>query len=463
MKINPFEMIRNELWRRGDLSWKLDPHQKQVSDLLAENKSDEVLFLCSRQFGKSYLNLIYALEFAIKNPRAIVRIAAPTLKQCASIVDDNLNHIIRDAPAGLIKRHKSDYRYNLSNGSSLRLGALERAHVDSLRGGNAKLVIAEEGGFVSNDDYAYAVTSVIAPQLLRSSGRLIHVTTPSDEPEHYIHTETLPKCEINGSLFRRTIYDNSALSEEQIDRAAKLCGGVESEAFKREYLVQIIRSLDMTVIPEWADAYVEAFEYPQYATTITSMDTGGVQDKTVALVCFYNFQTGETCFVDERVFDSNTASSDYMLELQHMESLYPNISDRYADAPGQLLIDLRFNHNYFARLPLKDDWQASLNDFRIRVGSGKVKVHPRCSFLIATLKGATFNKQRTDFARTKALGHMDAIAAALYANRMLDRNKNPYPVQILNPETHWIRPNNAHRSNLESAASAINPYAKRRR
>jgi hypothetical protein len=59
------------------------------------------------------------------------------------------------------------------------LGVLERANVDSLRGGNANLVICEEGGFVSSDDYDYALRSVIGPQLLRSGGQLIHVTTPS--------------------------------------------------------------------------------------------------------------------------------------------------------------------------------------------------------------------------------------------------------------------------------------------
>ena len=36
-----------------------------------------------------------------------------------------------------------------------------------------------------------------------------------------------------------------------------------------------------------------------------------------------------------------------------------------------------------------------------------------------------FNKTRTDFERTDALGHMDALAAAMYGIRMNDKT-NPY-------------------------------------
>lgn len=457
------DQIKNELWQRGELSFKLDPHQLEIADYLKTTVSDEILFFCARQFGKSFMNLVYVIEYALKHPNSIVRIAAPTLKQCADIVNDNLNIIIQDAPAGLITRHKSDYRYNFSNGSSLRLGALERANVDSLRGGNAKLIISEEGGFVSSEDYKYAMSSVIGPQLLRSGGQLIHVTTPSEEPEHHIHTEILPKCELTNTVIWRDIYSNTALTPEKIAKAMRLCGGEQTEAWQREYLVKIIRSLNLVCVPEWTDEYISDFEMPQYATTLTTIDTGGVQDKTVALVLFHDFKTGIDHYIDERAFDSNTNTTDIIAEIKEMETEYPQISNRYADAAGQLLIDIRAIHNYQARLPNKDDWQASLNDFRVRVGQGKVQVHPRCKMLIATLRGATFNKARTDFARTKALGHCDALAAALYGNRMLDRARNPYPVRAINPEFEWQRPNMREHDSYGQASIVLNPWMAKQR
>jgi len=455
--------IKHQLWLRGDLSWKLDCHQLEVTNYLKTTTADEVLFFCSRQWGKSFANLIYAIEFAIQNPKSIVRIAAPTLGQCQDIVNDNLSVIIADAPEGFITRHKTDRRYHFTNGSSLRLGALERSHVDTLRGGNAKLIIAEEGGFVTSDDYKYALSSVLGPQLLRSGGRLIHVTTPSDEPEHHIHTEILPKCELTNTVIWRDIYTNTALTPDKIEKAIKLCGGEHTDAWKREYLVQIIRSVNLVCVPEWQPNLIQDFDLPEYATTITSIDTGGVKDKTVALVLFYNFHTGITHFVDERHFDPNTSTEIIIPEIKAMEALYPQIDRRYADAAGQLLIDLRTIHQYDAYLPLKDDFEASLNDFRVRVGQGKVIVHPRCKMLIATLKGGTFNKNRTEFARTAALGHMDALAAALYGSRMINRTKNPYPIIPYDPAKQWRRPDMRETTSLDQAAATLNPYANKHR
>lgn len=457
------DIIKHELWRRGDLSWKLDPHQLEIHEYLITNNAPEILFFCARQFGKSFLNLIIAIEYCLKNRNSIVRIAAPTLKQCASIVDDNLNIIIQDAPPGLITRHKTAYRYNFINGSSLRLGSIERSNVESLRGGNAKLIVCEEGGFVNSDDYKYALNSVIAPQLLRSSGQLIHVTTPSNEPDHYIHVEILPKCDLTNTVIQRTIYDNSALNDDQISKAMALCGGEQSEAWRREYLCEIVRSLNLVCVPEWHDSYVSEFEIPAFAKTLTTIDTGGVQDKTVALVLYYDFIKGITCVIDERTFGANTDTQTIFNEIKLMEAYYPQISSRYADASGQLLIDINKSHGYSAQLPLKDNWEAALNDLRVRIGQGKVLVHPRCKLLIATLKGGTFNKARTDFARTQALGHMDALAALLYGNRMLDRTTNPFPLQQLDPSKYWQKPEMRQTTSLDKAAALLNPYANKHR
>jgi hypothetical protein len=86
-------------------------------------------------------------------------------------------------------------------------------------------------------------------------------------------------------------------------------------------------------------------------------------------------------------------------------------------------------------------------------------VHPRCTFLLATLKAATFNKTRTDFNRTQALGHMDAIAAATYGYRSIDKTTNPIPRRVAGPG-QWQRP--VPEEDL-LAAAALNPWATRKR
>lgn len=416
--------IRHYLWRRGELSWKLHNTQKIIHDKVAASPSDEVLILSSRQLGKSWWVLCYALEWCIKNPGSIVRVLAATLKQIQDIVNDNLVHIIADAPEGMIHRHKSSYRWDIGS-SSLRLGPLERAYVDYNRGGNASLIICEEGGFVKSEDYEYAVKSVIGPQLLRTSGKLIHVTTPSQDPLHFIHTETKAKTELSDSCFSYTIYDNPQLTAEQIEKAKILCGGEDTAAWKREYLAQIVRDPSTVIVPTFDDKHVVANKLPTFSNYYLSIDWGGVRDKTVGLFYTYDFLRNKVMFIDEITAPPNTPTDAIVKSVLSMESAYlteDSIKGRWADVPGQLQIDLHNTHKFSVRLPTKDDWQAGINNMQIMFARDEVEVHPRCKFLIQSLKSGQYNQNRTDFARSDVLGHCDALAACMYALRMLDKS-----------------------------------------
>lgn len=416
---------RQALWRVGELRWKLHSGQRKIYNELVANEQQEIAVFCARQFGKSYLSVIIALEYCIKNPGSIVRIAAPTLKQVRDIVQDNLGPICEDAPDGLIKRHKTEYRWTVGK-SSLRLGALERAHSDAMRGGNAKLIITEEGGFVSSEDYRYAVSSVIGPQLLHSKGKLFHVTSPSEDPEHFIHTEIKKRCEESGTFFTYTVYDNPRLTQEQIDQAIRLCGGVENDDWKREYLCEIIRPTSFVCVPEFNDVHHVGPAPTRLMNLCVAVDVGGTQDKTVGLLIGWDKETDTDWILQERVFESNTAS-DVMIEGFNE---FPYTPNRVVDAPGQLKVDWVQLHGYTIRNPIKDDWKSGLNNLRVRLRLGKLKISPDCPFTIATFKGAMFNKDRTDFARTKRLGHMDALAAASYGLRSLDRRTDPMPASL---------------------------------
>ena len=451
-------------WVKGNLTYKLHEGQRAIWQQLASTKEQEALLFISRQWGKSYLSACYALSYCLRNPDSIVRIAAPTLKQAKDIVSDNLGPICADAPAGLIQPLKSEYRWRVGD-SELRLGVLERANVDSLRGGNAKLVICEEGGFVSSDDYDYALRSVIGPQLLRSGGQLIHVTTPSEEPDHYIHTEVYPRCEVAGTKFEFDVYSNPQLTEEQITKAKVLAGGEESAAWRREYLVQIVRDSASVCVPEFSNKHIINSEPPQHAIWGIFSDFGGVRDKTATLLCCYNFENAVLEVHDERHHEPNTDTDAIVAAIRSMVG-ERTIKQSYMDAAGQLLVDLRYKHKFEALLPLKDDFEAGINAVRLAFQQNKIRVHERCKFLVATLKGATFNKQRTDFARSLSLGHMDALAALIYANRMIDRSTNPVPAGLSFAErvTPWATHSKDKPTQSETAlAEALLGYAGRQK
>jgi len=70
----------------------------------------------------------------------------------------------------------------------------------------------------------------------------------------------------------------------------------------------------------------------------------------------------------------------------------------------------------------------SVNQMAVMFTTNKVVVQPKCKFLQRSLGGGMFNKNRTDFERTKELGHMDALAALMYAFRT-QNVENPYTPQ----------------------------------
>lgn len=443
----PITDITDELWRRGDLSYKLDSLQKDMRQKIYAADAKIASILSSRQIGKSYTASVMALEQCIQNPGIIVRIVAPTLKQCADIVSDNLAPICLDAPAGFIQRSKSEYRWTVNGTSSLRLGALERAHVDSNRGGNASIVIYEECGFVTGDDFTYGVNSVLGPQLLRSNGREWYISSPSEDPEHPLHVDILAQCELLETLFRYTVYDSPSITPEMIKEAIRRCGGEDTEAFLREYMAQIIRSAQVVVVPGYDDnAHVAQFHWPIHSHPQVTIDFGGTRDKTVALLHYYNFLADRTEIVDERVFEPNTETDTIVAGCFEMERQVPDGHwfsreagmrvNRVADAPGQVQVDLGAR-GYQTAMPIKLDWQAGVNGMAVDVKQSKVLIHPRCKFLRLSLKSGSFNKQRNDFARTKALGHMDGLAALMYALRSQSR-ENPYPQNTFARQDYWV-------------------------
>lgn len=432
---------REFLWRKGELSWKLDSLQKRMVQTIHDTKADEVLILSSRQLGKSYATIVFALEYAIRNPGSMVRVLSATLKQVGDIVSDNLSPIIADAPQGLITASRSTNRWIFDNGSEIRLGALERAHVDNNRGGNADIIIAEEGGFVDSDDYDYAIRSVIGPQLLRSGGKLIHVSSPStQEADHLLHRDILPKCELTGTAFRYTIDQSPQITPELRAKAIARCGGEHTIAWRVEYLAQIVRNEESVVIPTFDKTkHVKRLTLPHHFIPQIAIDWGGVRDKTVGLLHTFDFKRNKHMWLQERYFEPNTPTDVIVRSLLEMEQTlgdYHRKPLRFADVPGQLQVDLESMHQYSIAVPTKDDWQASINTLQVEIGQGLHEIDESCTFLIKSLENGRYNKNRTDFHRNEALGHCDAIAAMGYGRRMMDTYTNPYPLFMPHRDNH---------------------------
>jgi len=419
MAISPAEL--KELWALGSLGYKLHAGQKPIRKAIRDLPVNvrEALIFCSRRYGKSFLAAVMAIEDCIRKPKSQVFIIGPSIKQTTGIVNGLIPKIIEDAPDGLMRQIKSEKVWHFSNGSKLIIGGFDNA-LESSRGMHADAIYLEESGLSDPDHYDYTLKSVLFPMMQHSRGKMIHLTTPALTIDHPLHTDTIPKTEANGAFFKFTIRDNPLLTEAQIEEEILNLGGLESSHCQRELFCNIVRDELTTVVPQFrSDIHVVDLSPPADSHFWVSGDIGGTRDKTVFLLWAYDYGLDKLVVVDEVVCDKQTPTPTLIAEALKMEagrSVY-----RAIDAAGQTLIDLSAQYGYPSFLPEKLKFDTNILRVQSAFWKNEVVVHPRCKFLIATLNSGQLNKQRTDFARTEALGHCDALAALVYGLRHADR------------------------------------------
>jgi hypothetical protein len=431
------------LWTAGILNWKMHAAQKVIDAGIAElpQSVKEAVILCSRRFGKSYYGVLHALEQALQKPGSVIRIIGPDIKQTKMIVEYNMAKITQELSScglsSLVQYIKTENRYIVGR-SNIYLGGFD-SQADSLRGGEANLILVEESGSSNPDQYTYQMVSVLKPQLLKTRGRMIHLTTLPPVPDHPFINETIPQAKLNDAFYSYTIYDDPLATEEIIADAIKDCGGAHTEAFRREYLNEIIRDRNIVIVPDYDErVHVKAITRPTSVNYEIYTDWGGVRDFTVSLLMGYDFLRAVDLVFDEMWWPANTPTEVINRDIKAKWSEIP-VKKHYVDCPGQLLIDLNQTHKMDVQIPDKGDLEANINTAANRFTIRKVEIDQRCKLLRQTCQSGTFNKQRTDFARTLALGHMDAFAALMYGIKNLDRT-SPYAPDTKEHDFMYIPP-----------------------
>lgn len=428
-----------ELWRRGELSWKLWEQQQSIYQVLRgfPISVQTVVLLCARQFGKSVLGTLLATEDCQQNPGVVVMIIGPTIKQTRAIVRPRMKLILHDAPRGLVREVKSEDTWYFANGSELKLGGFD-TNAAAQRGKTLYRIYIEETCNSEGDDYSEFLREDLGPALTHSKhAQIVHLTTLPKIPDHPFVLETMPEAEMAGALFRFTIHDNRMLTPAKFAQCVKLCGGEHTTAFRREYLCEQVRDYSIILAPEFNEAthVRQSIAIPEYCNFWIGGDTGVVRDFTVFHLCAYDFARAKILFLDERWFRPETGTATWAAECRAMEA--GRKVTRHVDATSQLLLDL-MKDGFACALPRKDELEATVNQVRIALQTGQVEIDAKCKLLITTLRSGTFNHNRTDLARTTTLGHMDAFMAAAYAIRHANK-ANPFPPYgDAQPHTHYI-------------------------
>ena len=434
-----------ELYRRGILSWKCHPVQKEMYDLFyAAPENAVMVWLLARQSGKSYLLAILAIEQAFRKPHSIIKLLTDTKLHIKAIFDKIFQELLEDCPEHLKpKYHKNFYMYEFPNGSQIQLAGSDGGHYEKLRGQKADLVLVDEAGFCN--DLENVVKSVLLPTTTHTGGKIILASTPPENMEHDF-IKFIEEAQFSSLLTVKTIDQNPLLDKDQIAHIEKQMGGRESERFRREYLCQLIKNSDVSVIPEFNEdlqkEVVREWPMPPYYDCYESMDLGG-KDLTVVLFGYYDFRGAKLIIQDELVMDFSKKD----IGIPHLiaglkkkeEFLWTNIYTNEIRKPYLRVSDINYivtqqiaadtHGEVYFQIPKKDDKDAAINNLRTMLANKKIIIHPRCKTLIRHLANVRWfsSKNKNLFARSPDNGHYDAVDALIYMTRTVAFNKNPYP------------------------------------
>lgn len=465
---------RAELWRRGALRFLLREHQRPLHDFITTWRGDEArkVVKSARRFGKSFSLCLYACEFAITHPGAQIRFAAPTEKALRKIVRPNMRAILADCPEHLRPRwNAQDSAFTFPNGSEWHLAGTDKDNAEKLRGTGTDLAIVDEAGF--HDDLAYVVDDILTPQLLDNGGRLVMISTPSRTPSHPFAARFCPEAEGEGSLFVRTIRDNTHLKPHEIERYVKALGGWDSLATRRELLCEDVVDTSRAVLPEFHDraqAIVREVPEPRCYFPLVSLDPG-FEDLTAILFGWYDFERGLLVIRDE-AYLKHARTDEIAAVIKAKEAkLWPWAArelemvkgtdgvyafepwrqvrrpvQRFSDTDLRLIADLGALHGLGFGATAKDNKEAAINALRLRINDATVAIHPECRKTVAHFRNAvwrvTSQGQRSTFEHSETEGHFDGVDAAVYMNRNAPVHTNPFPPRFagVDPLQHFIPP-----------------------
>lgn len=436
------QAAREVLWRNGKLSWKLDACQKGLYNLFYTSPHDIQTWLLARRSGKTYCLCILALEQCLRQRDSIVKFLSPTKLQVNNNVRPLFKTILEDCPEDIKPEFRAkDYIYYFPNGSEIQLAGTDNGHAEKLRGGDSHIWFVDEAGSCS--DLENTVKSILQPTTLITRGKGILASTPPRESEHDF-LKFLEAAEADGTLTKKTIYDNPRLTQEDIEREIRKAGGAHTDFFRREFLCEIIKDSSTAVVPEFTEELqkeiIKEWPVPPFYDAYESMDLG-FKDLTVVLFAYFDFRADKVIVEDEYV----TSGNDMQLPIL-MRAIKQKESERWFNPytnevkkPYLRISDINYivtneisraSNGEIHFIPAKkDDKDAALNTMRVMIANKKIIIHPRCKTLIRHLQNVKWKSanDKSLFARSPDNGHYDAVDALCYLVRHVAYSKNPYP------------------------------------
>jgi hypothetical protein len=496
---DPHQEVAHELWRRGELSWKLRDYQLELYDtiwrfLRTGRFEDDVplpsrkgFIYCHRRFGKSFVCFTVATEVGLgKAPevwpdlRRIIRFMAPTTADLEEIYLPIAEDLLDDCPDDLrpvwqTTRGRGHYFFP-TTGSRLFLFGVDAKNYRKARGKRCHLAVPDEVGSCEPGHpggIEHVVNAIIMPQTFGVNGRVIMPTTPAETPGHP-SVALRAQCQAAGAFIRRTIEDTEAELQELfgegiVEEYAREAGGRESSTFRREYRTEEVIDAQIAICAEFSEheaSIVVVPPVPRYFFPLVSMDPAFADDHAIGFG-WWDFERAKLVIWDEAYLQGETTDvvattiKDKEAELWPWAALETKTNDhgrylhepwrterrpirRYSDTELRLIADLTRLHGLAFAPTAKDHKEAQVNELRIFAKSHRLEIHPRCTKTIEHLRCGVWNKKRTEFARMPGFGHFDGVDMAIYMLRNAPRALNPFPdpyaAALLDPSSHFVPP-----------------------
>lgn len=368
-------------------------------------------------------------------------------------------------------------------------------HPDATRGQFLDFAHLSECCFVKGLEEL--VTATIMPQFQGRPWAWIGLeSSTARQPDCDFNRVFRIDAQARGTYRKHTIRDNSRLSDEEIVKEENRCGGRESVVCRRELYCEETRDPDDMIVPEFDESYhvVDPREWPmpKYALAGVGLDPGvtdplglvfGYMDwerQTLVIQSDWmksNASTGEAASVI-RATELDLWGSEHKepgtkgrdAQLPHAQltgagklwvpppgaltywemnsrTLRPSPFIRVSDVANRFILDLNEDHGLNVHKAEKGPGSADADlqhlrmMFQYKAKSGYPRIvilrNGRTEHLIAQLRSGMWNTDenghRTDWARSKALGHCDCLAALKYLARELVtyKNRNPNRPSVL--------------------------------
>jgi hypothetical protein len=451
---------------------------------------------CGRRHGKTARDLIIDTEEMIRRPGCRGLIATPLAKSIGGIIVPLTKILFASAPPEYFPRYVRSHGpdgpglYIEATDSYCKLIGLDK-NPDATRGEYLDFAHISEAGFVKG--LYELVTSVLMPQFrYRPHAWLAMETSTAKVADCEFNAEFREDAKLRGAYRMHSIRDNTSLTEEEIEQEERRSGGKNSAQCRRELYCELTRDPDDMVVPEFDESVhvvaPELVQRPQYAYAHVGFDPGTTDPH--GLVWLY-FDWLHQCIVVEGAWArSNASTGTIAATTQEMErklwgaghrapgerrrelsirdaittgddkvwhapqealtywdpgeySLKANPYSRISDIDNQFVLDMNTDHGMNVRKAIKGPGskEADTEHLRHLFSARPVKIiilkNGLTEPLIMQLRSGEWNTDetghRTDWKRTKTLGHLDCIAALKYVVRDVQWTKNPNKPAFVDP------------------------------